>query len=182
MANRELRGLRQHPHLPLYGFNALPQPSLSAAEANSQGLRPFRHLSVDRRDVHTLLARQPARRLGLVSIRDNLGTGDGRDSLQGLVCGTFSGFVHGSVPPDGLARACCGQADASLGAAQRTPLVADWRSAVHGGRRVLRVEEGSVQPCHLAWLRFGGKYLPLFCGALLGNPSGESLMEILITS
>ena len=56
VANRKLCGLRQQPHLPLYGFNALPQPSLFAAEANSEGLRPFRHLSADRWDVYPLLA------------------------------------------------------------------------------------------------------------------------------
>src|SRR5713226_2414102 len=36
-----------------------------------------------------------------------------------------------------------------------------------------------VQPRHLAWLRYSRKHLPLFCGALLGNPSSEGLIETL---
>ena len=108
--------------------------------------------------------------------------GDGGDCVQGVVCGPFFCHVDGGVSSDGLARACCSQTHVSLGSPQWTPLVAGWRSAVHGGRRVLRVEEGSVQPRHLAWLCSGGKHLPLFCDPLLGNPSGESLIGVLITN
>lgn len=182
MAHCELRRLRQYPVVPLRGLDALPQHSLPAAEASSQGLRPFRHLSAHRRDLHTILAGQYARRLGLVSVRGNLGTRDGGDSLQGLVRGAFVGPVHGGVPADGLARASCDQADASRGSAQRTHLVTGRRSAIHSGRRVLRVEERPIQPRNLAWLRHSRKHLPLFCGALLGNPAGESLIKIPIAS
>jgi len=181
MADCELRDLRQHPAVPLRGLNVLPQYSLPSAETNPQGLRPFCHISVNRRDLHSLPARQPARRLGLVPARGDLGTGDGRDSVQGMVCGACSYPVHGDISSDGLARACSSQADAYAGSDEWTPLVAGRRDALHGWCGILRVEETAVQPRHLAWLRVGWKYLPLFCGALLGNPSNEGPIDILLT-
>lgn len=176
MAHRELLHLWQHAVVPLHGLDALPRRSLPPAEANPQHLRPFRHISANRRNLHALLARQPAGRLGLVVVRGHLGTGDGRDSAQGMVGEAFFHPVDGAVPSDGLARPDCIQADASEGPAQWTPLVAGWRRVLHGGCRVLRVEETPVPSRYLAWIRFGRKYLPLFRGAVLGNFPDEGLI------
>jgi len=57
-----------------------------------------------------------------------------------------------------------------------------WRVGFHRSKRkgiaefAKRVE---LLLSHLAWLRFGGKYLPLFCGALLGDASGKAYLRIL---
>ena len=125
-------------------------------------------ICLDCRNLYSRYNWRYARRLGLDSVRTDLGTYPDCHQSANLCHAQTEMDVHRDVCLDGLSDCHSHQTPDGKSSCRPDDLDADWRCLLPVGSDFLRLEKAALAPSHLAFVCTGWRYLPFLRNAATG--------------